>query len=156
MKEHWTAVKHILMKGTSNYGLTYLRNDIDGALTRYSDANWTGDVNNCKSTSVYLFMMSGAAVSRKSRRQTCVALSTVEAEYIALADDTQEATWMTQVLEDLHNSQTELTVVCKDNQLAICIASIKARPNILILSIIMFKRKLWTPLSSYNIAQRVT
>jgi len=40
--------------------------------------------------------MSGAAVSWKSQKQTCVALSTAEAEYIALAAATQEATWMRQ------------------------------------------------------------
>ena len=56
----------------------------------YSDANWAGDTNNRKSTSGYFFMMSGAAVSWKSQKQTCVALSTAEAEYIALAAATQE------------------------------------------------------------------
>ena len=45
-------------------------------------------------------MMSGAAVSWKSQKQTCVALSTAEAEYIALAAATQKATWMRQLLEE--------------------------------------------------------
>ena len=47
-KEHWTAVKRILryLKGTSNYGLMYSRNDdIADALNGYSDADWAGDVN---------------------------------------------------------------------------------------------------------------
>ena len=64
-KEHWSAVKRILryLKGTPNYGLSYSRNDdINGALIRYSDADWAGDVNYRKSTSGYVFMMSGAAV----------------------------------------------------------------------------------------------
>ncbi len=43
---------------------------------------------------IYLFMMCGATVSWRSRKQTCVALSTAEAEYIALASATQEATWL--------------------------------------------------------------
>ena len=77
----------------------------------YSDADWASDMNDRKSTSGYLFMMSGAAVSWKSRKQTCVALSTAEAEYIALASATQEATWMRQLLEDLQNRQIEPTVV---------------------------------------------
>ena len=88
----------------------------------YSDADWAGDMNDRKSTSGYLFMMSGAAVSWKSREQTCVALSTAEAEYIALASATQEATWMRQLLEDLQNRQIEPTVIHEDNQSAICIA----------------------------------
>ena len=83
-----------------------------------TDADWAGDVNDRKSTSGYLFMMSGAAVSWKSHKQTCVALSTAEAKYVALAG----ATWMRQLLEDLHNGQFEPTVVLEDNQSTICIA----------------------------------
>ena len=41
--------------------------------------------------------MSGAAVSWKSRKQTCVALSTAEVEYVELAGAVQEATWMRQL-----------------------------------------------------------
>jgi hypothetical protein len=53
--------------------------------------------------------MSGTATSWKSRKRTCVALSTAEAEYIALASATQEAAWMKQLLEDLYHKQTEHT-----------------------------------------------
>ena len=123
-KEHWTAVKRILryLKGTSNYCLSYLRNDNNDTLVGYSDADWAGDVNDDKSTSSYLFMMSGAAGSWKSRKQTIVALSTVVAEYILLAGAIQEATWMRQLLDDLCNSQIEPTVIHEDNQSTICIA----------------------------------
>ena len=119
-KEHWTAVKSILryLKGTSNYGLSYSRKD-NGTLI---GADWAGDVNDRKSTSGYLFMVSGAAVSWKNRKQTCVALSMAEAKYVALAGAIQEATWMRQLLEDLHNGQFEPTVVLEDNQSTICIA----------------------------------
>ena len=124
-KEHWTAVKRIFryLKGTSNYGLLYSKNDdAAGTMFGYSDADWAGDVNDRKSTSGYLFMMNGAAVSWRSRKQACVALSTAEAEYIALAITTQEATWMRKLLEDLHIQQVEPTVIYEDNQSAICIA----------------------------------
>ena len=88
-KEHWVAVKRILryLKGTINYGLMYSRSSgSDGKMMiGYSDANWAGDVNDRKSTSGYLFMVSGVPISWKSKKQTCVALSTAEAEYIALA-----------------------------------------------------------------------
>ncbi len=47
-----------------------------------------------KSTSGYLFQISGGAVSWRSKKQTCVALSTAEAEYVALASAAQEALWM--------------------------------------------------------------
>ena len=70
--------------------------------------------------------MSRAATSWKSRKQTCVALSTAKAEYVALAGATQEATWMRQLLEDLQHKQTEPTVIHEDNQSAIAIAQ---QPN---------------------------
>ena len=96
-------------------------------------------------------MMSGAAVNWKSCKQMCVALSTAEAENIALAGAVQEATWMRQLLEDLHNGQFEPTVILDDNQSTICIAqilNITARPNTSILRIIMFEIKFWTALPS--------
>ena len=56
----------------------------------YSDADWAGDVNDRKSTSGYLFMMNGGAVTWKSKKQSCVALSTAEAEYVALSSAAQQ------------------------------------------------------------------
>ena len=124
-KEHWTAVKRIFryLKGTYNYGIVYSRNDhSDDLMIGYSDADFAGDVNDRKSTSGYIFMINGAPVSWKSRKQTCVALSTAEAEYVALANATQEAKWMRQLLKDLQSKLTEPTVLHEDNQSAICIA----------------------------------
>ena len=54
-REHWTAVKRILryLKGTTSYGLEYSRNgDDESILSGYSDADWAGDINDRKSTSV--------------------------------------------------------------------------------------------------------
>ena len=44
-----------------------------------------------------------------------------ECDYVALAGATQEATWIRRLLEDLHNGQTEPTIIREDNQSAICI-----------------------------------
>ena len=125
-KEHWVAVKRILryLKGTINYGLMYSRSSKsdDKMMIGYSDADWAGDVNDRKSTSGYLFMVSGAPISWKSKKQTCVALSTAEAEYIALAFATQEVTWLRELFKDLHNEQTKPTIIHEDNQAAMCIA----------------------------------
>ena len=49
-------------------------------LKGYVDADWTGDLDGWKSTSRYLFIFAGGAVSWQSRLQKCVALSTTEAE----------------------------------------------------------------------------
>ena len=123
-KEHWVAVKRILryLKGTSNFGLMYSNKDVDRPMTGFSDADWASDVNDRKSTSGYLFMMSGAPISWKTKKQTCVALSTAEAEYIALSAATQEVTWLRQLLKDMLIEQTNPTIMYEDNQSAICIA----------------------------------
>lgn len=122
---HWTAVKRLMryLNGTLNLGLQYGCNKEMG-LVGYSDADWAGDLNDRKSTSGYIFQISGAAVSWRSKKQTCVALSTTEAEYMALASALQEAVWMRQLISDIHG-QTKLTKptqVYEDNQSAICMA----------------------------------
>ena len=66
----------------------------------FSDADWAGDLDDRKSTSGYIFQLSGAAISWRSEKEACVALSTVETEYIALANAAQEAVWVRQLLTE--------------------------------------------------------
>ena len=54
-----------------------------------------------KSTSGYVFMLGGAAVPCKSSKQTYIAHSTMESEFIALDKVTEEAEWLRQFLEDI-------------------------------------------------------
>ena len=61
-------------------------------------------------------------MSWRSKKQTCVALSTAEAEYVALASAAQEATWIRQLTAVLENCQQETVTVFEDNQSAICMA----------------------------------
>ena len=94
-KEHWTTVKKIVryLKGTPNHGLLYKSQpSVDSnAFVGFSDSNWAGDIDDRKSTSGYVFHIGGTAVSKK---QTTIALSTAEAEYIALSHASQEAVWL--------------------------------------------------------------
>ena len=69
------------------------------------------DLNDPKSTSGYTSMLSRGAVSWKSRKLTCVALSTAEAKYAALANTAQEIIWMRQLMENLECKQSEQTVI---------------------------------------------
>ena len=122
-KEHWTAVKRIFryLKGTINYGLLYSENASPDCVG-FSDADWAGDLNDRKSTSGYTFQMSGATVSWRSKKQTCVALSTAEAEYIALSAATQEALWMRQLLTNLSVNIEKPITIYEDNQSAIAMS----------------------------------
>ena len=61
---------------------------------RYVDMDWGGCRITRWSTSGHIFFMAGAPVAWGAKRQASVALSTVEAEYIALARASQQAVWM--------------------------------------------------------------
>ena len=89
--EHWKSIKHIMRYLTTrNYGLLYDKEKVTDFIG-YSDADWAGDLDDRRSTSGYLFKLSGAAVSwrGKKKKKSCVALTTAEAEYMALASAAQ-------------------------------------------------------------------
>ncbi|XP_061886352.1 uncharacterized protein LOC133636375 [Entelurus aequoreus] len=119
---HLTAVKRILryLKGTVNFALKYEQSD-SGALIGFSDADWAGDQDDRRSTTGNVFLLSGGAVSWLSKKQATVALSTAEAEYIALSQAAQEGIWLKRLLSDL-GVKTMSTVILEDNQGAIAIA----------------------------------
>ena len=110
-KVHFTAVKRILryLKGTSNHGLLYKKASSSNCVG-YSDSDWAGDTDDRKSTSGYVFLVGDTAITWKSKKQSCVALSTAEAEYIALSQAAQEALWLRQLATDLQDEQQQPTV----------------------------------------------
>ncbi len=122
-KQHWTAVKRIMryLNGTLDLGLLYHKEESKECVG-FSDADWAGDQDDRRSMSGYMFQISGAAVSWRSKKQSCVTLSTAEAEYMALASATQEAVWMRKLLTDLQNKTEKPTVIFEDNQSAIFMA----------------------------------
>ena len=91
---HWVALKHVLryLKGTADYALCYRRCEKGLRLIGYSDSDWASSAEDRRSTSGYCYSLSesGPLISWKSRKQPVVALSTCEAEYIALAAAVQE------------------------------------------------------------------
>ena len=121
--DHHTAVKGILryLNGTHNLGLLY-RGDDCSEMKGYSDADWSGDVGDRKSTSGHLYLYAGGAVSWKSSKQSCVALSTAEGEYVTLSAAAQESVWLQQLMSDLMHSSKREMVIFEDNQSAICVA----------------------------------
>ena len=120
--ERLKTVKRILryVRGTTHYGLLFKRNG-SKAVIGYCDANWGGDTTDSKSTSGYLFQVGGTAITWQSKKQLCVALSTAEAEYVALAGAAQEPVWLKQLNEDL-TGKSEPVMIHEDNQSAIAIA----------------------------------
>ena len=104
--DHLKAVKHILryLASTVNHGLLYSRSSSD--CLGYSDSDWGGDLDDRMSTSGFVFHIRGGPVSWQSRKQSCVALSKSEAEYIALTSAAQEAVSLCQLISELEQ-QTE-------------------------------------------------
>ena len=100
--EHWRALLHVVgyIKNTIDYGLTYSR-DHDISPTAFVDADYGGCRDTRRSTSGYVFTMAGGAVTWSSKRQATVALSTVEAEYVAMSRCAQQMSWMHSWLDEV-------------------------------------------------------
>jgi hypothetical protein len=89
------VAKHVLkyLKGTIGYGLRYAR-DCNFGLVGYTDSDWTDSVPDRKSTSGCCFSLGSVAIAWCSRNQTSVALSAMEAEYIAAYAASGEVVWL--------------------------------------------------------------
>jgi hypothetical protein len=100
-EDHWTAVKHILkyLKRTRDLMLVYQADSLDPI--GYTDSDFMSDRDSRKSTSGYVFMMGGGAISWRSIKQSCIADSTMEAEYVAASEAAKEAVWLRNFLMDL-------------------------------------------------------
>lgn len=109
-----TAVKRILryLAGTRDYGLKYQK--YEKALVGYSDASYA-EQKDRKSTSGYAFLYGGAAITWSSKKQPIVAMSSMEAELIALTSTTKEAMWLRKLQTDLKQPKEAIQLL-EDNQ----------------------------------------
>jgi hypothetical protein len=115
---HLTAAKRVLryLKGTRNLTLQFRPTSVQPV--GFSDSNWAGDQSNCKSTGGFVFMLGGGAVSWKSKKQNSIALSSLEAEYIAGSEAAKEAVWLRRLYQELSNTtvnRMQPTVINIDN-----------------------------------------
>lgn len=116
-QEHLGAARRVLryLKGTLNHGLRFDGNGSEG-LVGYSDADWAGDVVTRKSTSGYVYRFAGGTVSWSSKRQSVVAKSSTEAEYMALSLAASEAVWLRRLIGQFGRDQVDApTTVYEDN-----------------------------------------
>jgi len=88
----------------------------------YCDSDYAGDPDKPKSTTAYVFMLGGAAITWASKLQPTVAISSSEAEYMALAAAVQDAIYLRQLMSDLGFEQSEPTTIYEDNQGCIALA----------------------------------
>ncbi|MCO5579688.1 hypothetical protein L7F22_033546 [Adiantum nelumboides] len=125
---HWNVAKRVLryLKRTREVGLKYVGNSI--AIECFVDADWAGDVATRKSTTGMVITMGGAAVLWNSLRQSCVALSVAEAEYMALAHGVKESLWITSFMREAGLEMvTDKIPMWSDNQGVIAMAGQSGR-----------------------------
>ena len=81
---HWIAIRRVLryIKGTMSHGLCY--SGEPPVLEGYSDASWITNKEDSSSTSGWIFIYGGGAISWSSKKQTCISDSTMTSEFIAL------------------------------------------------------------------------
>ena len=103
-------------KGTVDYGLKY---DVNQKINLhgYVDSDWAGSAIDRKSTSGCCFSLGSGMISWFSRKQSCVALSTAKAKYVAACSASCEAVWLQKLLSDLFDLWLDVTCIFCANQI---------------------------------------
>ena len=109
------------MKGTINYGLWYHKNQ-NFQLNVYSDADCANWLDERKSTSGGAFFLGDSLVAWLSKKQSSIAFSTTEEEYISATACCTQVVWMIQVLADLKVKYVEPIPLHCDNTSTISIS----------------------------------
>ena len=112
--KHLQAVKHILkyLQRMRDYMLVYQCEDL--IPITYTDSDFQSDLDFRKSTSGCVFTLGGRAITWRSVKQSCIADSTMEAEYVAA----KEAVWLKKFLYDLgvvRMEQIPITLFCDNS-----------------------------------------
>jgi len=98
---HFTAVKRVFkyLKGTKDYGITYYKNT-SRFISGYCDTDYTSDLS-AKSTTGYIILLARGIINWKSKLQSIIVQSTIEAEYIAINTIIKEAVYIKVLLKEL-------------------------------------------------------
>ena len=100
--DHWTTVKNILKYFNRTKDKFLVFGGMSELCIRgYTDASFQTDKDDFRSQSGYVFTLNGGAVSWKSSKQSTVADSTTEAEYIVAAEAAKEAVWIRNFISEL-------------------------------------------------------
>uniref|UniRef100_A0A5S6Q3I8 Reverse transcriptase Ty1/copia-type domain-containing protein n=1 Tax=Trichuris muris TaxID=70415 RepID=A0A5S6Q3I8_TRIMR len=116
----WKAVKRVMRYLAATKYMTLRLSSAGGIdLQCYVDADWAGDKADRKSTTGFVFQLGKNTVAWSSRKQSVVALSSTEAEYLAVSHACRELLWLRQLLKDLGIAVKDPTIIHEDNQACI-------------------------------------
>lgn len=118
-KSHWDAVIQIFayLVGTMDYGIWLGGSPIGNV--GFTDANFAGDRDDCRSTSGAIFFLHGGPMSWFSKKQPDIAQPTTESEYITLFDGVNSIVFLSRLQEDFTGvEQLNIPIMC-DNQSAV-------------------------------------
>ncbi len=123
--QHTTALKRILryLSGTKTYCITYKAlSERADFFSGYADAAYSNADDN-RSTTGYVFLAGEGAITWNSKRQISTALSSTEAEYVALSEAAREACWLRNLYTELGLLKEDMPmVICGDNEGSIAMA----------------------------------
>ena len=107
---HWMVVKRIMryLKGTLDFKLCLGHKNF--VFRIFCDARWTGDAKDRQSTMGYVYFVGVRDILWKFKKQPTIALSTMEAEYMAISHCTKGAVWLWQFLVDVGYVQERPTI----------------------------------------------
>ncbi|KAK2998642.1 hypothetical protein RJ639_023717 [Escallonia herrerae] len=122
-KKHWDAVKWIFcyLAGSTNFGVMFDRDGAKGEVSGFVDSDYAGDLDSRRSTTGYIFTFYGGPICWKSVLQSTTALSTTEAEYMALTEAAKGALWLKGLVEELGFKHRGVLLQC-DSQSALDLA----------------------------------
>ncbi|GJW58445.1 zinc finger, CCHC-type containing protein [Tanacetum coccineum] len=99
--QHWQAIQWVLkyLKKTMDYRLMYIGYPL--GLEGYTDASWISNTKDNSSTSGWVILLGGGAISWASKKQTCITSLTMKSEFVALAAAGKEAKWLKNLLLEI-------------------------------------------------------
>ncbi|MBW0515776.1 hypothetical protein O181_055491, partial [Austropuccinia psidii MF-1] len=118
---HWLALEHLIsyVRGTRNMGILIANNNNSSEIKCYVDAN-SGGAGDC-STHGYLIMHGENPISWQSKRQTTVASSTAQAEYMSLSFAVRECIWVSNIFQPVLGDL--IPIMLSDNKTAVGIST---------------------------------
>lgn len=127
-EEHFKYLKNVLryLKKTQNFGLKYVKSNKSNnniIISSYVDADFANNVFDRKSISGFLINVYDNIVLWKCKKQSVVALSSTEAEYVSLSACVTECIFIFALLCDILNKNVYPVEIFEDNQSCIKMAS---------------------------------